>query len=96
MYSFETKIFDRIDFSYASKKYDFYYTPVTPFGRKNLVNTRVWLEWGSRGLEFESRHSDQQKVGKVLKLQGFRDFSYFWGFIKLYAAICENIILLHS
>ena len=34
----------------------------------------IALEWGSRGLEFESQHSDH---GKVLKLQGFQDFSFF-------------------
>ena len=31
-------------------------------------------EWGSRGLEFESRHSDQEKV---LKSKDFGTFSFF-------------------
>ena len=31
----------------------------------------IALEWGSRGLEFESRHSDQQKALKSLDFRAF-------------------------
>ena len=36
----------------------------------------IALEWGSRGLEFESRHSDHRKA---LNSKEFGAFSYFLG-----------------
>ena len=40
----------------------------------------IALEWGSRGLEFESRHSDQQKALKSFDFSAFSLFSDFFRF----------------
>ena len=45
----------------------------------------IALEWGSRGLEFESRHSDQ----KVLKSMDFRTFfALLEGLLKISKKLC--------
>ena len=49
-----------------------YYIEVAESGKQNpgVAKFGIALEWGSRGLEFESRHSDQKTV-EFIEFHGF-------------------------
>ena len=69
-----------------------YYIEVAESGKQNpgVAKFGIALEWGSRGLEFESRHSDQ----KDQKTRSFLVFFFYfvWKYTEKYAPI-TNLLL---
>ena len=49
----------------------------------------IALEWGSRGLEFESRHSDQK--GRNLRISALLLFEKFWGYLR-FLGRCDEVV----